>query len=82
MMYTPFIYFIFLLSIISIRINGLQRENLAVRHPCYSINKRLEPYITWTERLASSQYKGESFNGERTLLCPCLMMMMMTGEIC
>ncbi|CAF1674619.1 unnamed protein product, partial [Adineta ricciae] len=33
------------------------RENLALRHPCNSINKRLQPYITWTEKLASSQYK-------------------------
>ena len=42
-----------------------QRENLAVRHPCYSINKRLEPFITWTEKLASSQYQGESNEGQR-----------------
>ncbi|CAF2721693.1 unnamed protein product [Rotaria sp. Silwood2] len=33
------------------------RENLAQRHPCYSINKRLVPYIKWTEKLASTQYK-------------------------
>ncbi len=35
------------------------RANLAQRHPCYSINKRLEPYIKWTERLVSTQYKGK-----------------------
>lgn len=35
------------------------RENLALRHPCNSINKRLEPYIKWTEKLASSQYGGK-----------------------
>ncbi|CAF3776556.1 unnamed protein product [Rotaria sp. Silwood1] len=33
------------------------RENLAQRHPCYSVNKRLVPYIKWTEKLASTQYK-------------------------
>ncbi|CAF2076559.1 unnamed protein product [Rotaria magnacalcarata] len=36
---------------------GNYRENLALRHPCNIINRRLEPYITWTEKLASSQYK-------------------------
>jgi len=39
-----------------------QRTNLAQRHPCYSINKRLEPYIKWTEKLVSTQYKGELNN--------------------
>jgi len=38
---------------------GNYRENHALRHPCNSINKRLVSYITWTEKLASSQYKGE-----------------------
>jgi hypothetical protein len=38
-----------------------QRGNLARRHPCNSLNKRLEPYIKWTEKLASTQYKGEYF---------------------
>ncbi len=37
------------------------RENLASHHPCHSINKRLESYITWTEKLANSQYKGETY---------------------
>ena len=41
-------------------VSGNNRENLAQRHPCYPINKRLEPYIKWTERLVSSQYKGKS----------------------
>jgi hypothetical protein len=39
-----------------------QRTNLAQLHPCYSINKRLEPYIKWTEKLVSTQYKGELNN--------------------
>jgi hypothetical protein len=39
--------------------NNNHRANLAQRHPCYSINKRLEPYIKWTERLVSTQYRGE-----------------------
>ena len=46
-------------SICAILVTGLQRENLAVRHPCYAINKRLDKHITWTEKLASSQYKGK-----------------------
>ncbi len=54
--------FIILLSSINLTlIAGNYRENLALRHPCNSINKRLEPYITWSEKLASSQYKGELF---------------------
>ncbi|CAF1209765.1 unnamed protein product [Rotaria sordida] len=36
---------------------GNYRENLALRHPCNTINRRLIPYITWTEKLANSQYK-------------------------
>jgi hypothetical protein len=36
-----------------------QRTNLAQRHPCYSTNKRLESYIKWTEKLVSTQYRGE-----------------------
>ena len=43
-------------------INGNDRENLAARHPCNSINKRLEPFIKWTEKLASSQYGGQFSN--------------------
>lgn len=46
-------------SIFAVLVTGLQRENLAVRHPCYAINKRLDKHITWTEKLASSQYKGK-----------------------
>jgi hypothetical protein len=50
----------FILSSIHLTIaSNKHRANLAERHPCYSINKRLEPYITWTERLASTQYKGK-----------------------
>lgn len=39
-------------------VNG-NRENLAQRHPCYTVNKLLLPYIKWTEKLASTQYKGK-----------------------
>jgi hypothetical protein len=41
--------------------NNNQRENLARRHPCNPLNRRLEPYIKWTEKLASTQYRGELF---------------------
>ncbi|CAF1392447.1 unnamed protein product [Rotaria sordida] len=41
---------------LTIAVNN-HRENLAQRHPCYSINQRLVPYIKWTEKLASTQYK-------------------------
>jgi hypothetical protein len=51
-------FFLFLSSIYFTIVDG-NRENLALRHPCNSINKRLEPYITWTEKLASTQYKGK-----------------------
>lgn len=50
---------LYLSSLTSILAAGSHRENLALRHPCYTVNKRLEPFITWTEKLASSQYKGE-----------------------
>ncbi|CAF3419703.1 unnamed protein product [Rotaria socialis] len=36
------------------------RENLAQRHPCYSVNKLLKPYIKWTEKLASTQHKVQT----------------------
>ncbi|CAF3338000.1 unnamed protein product [Rotaria sp. Silwood2] len=49
------IVLLFLINIILT--TGNYRENLALRHPCNKINKRLTPYITWTEKLASSQYK-------------------------
>lgn len=52
---------IFLLVLSSINLTIVlsnQRINLAQRHPCYSINKRLEPYIKWTEKLISTQYRG------------------------
>jgi hypothetical protein len=52
----------FLSVIHSILAGNNYRENLPLRQPCNSINKRLESYITWTEKLASSQYKGESFH--------------------
>ena len=52
--------FIVLLSSINFTlVTGNYRENLALRHPCNPVNKRLGPYIKWTEKLASSQYKGE-----------------------
>jgi len=52
---------VFLSSINFSFIAGSYRENLALRHPCNSMNKRLGPYISWTEKLASSQYKGELY---------------------
>ncbi len=55
--YSLWKFFIVFLSTIFAADN--YRENHALRHPCNSINKRLTPYITWTEKLASSQYKGE-----------------------
>jgi hypothetical protein len=55
------VFILFLSSINFTLITGNYRENLALRHPCNSINKRLGPYIIWTEKLASSQYKGELF---------------------
>ncbi len=42
-----------------IAVNASQRENLARRHPCNPVNRRLEPYIKWTEKLANTQYKGK-----------------------
>ncbi len=52
---------ILFLLVIHFTANGdnYYRENLALRQPCNSINKRLESYITWTEKLANSQHKGE-----------------------
>lgn len=49
-----------IISIQLIQASDYHRENLALRHPCNSINKRLEPYIQWTEKLASSQYGGKT----------------------
>lgn len=54
-------YYLLFSSINFLSVIGNQRENHALRHPCNSINKRLIPYITWTEKLASSQYKGELY---------------------
>ncbi|CAF5012103.1 unnamed protein product [Rotaria sp. Silwood1] len=51
------IFMVLLFFINIIVTNGIYRENLALRHPCNTINKRLISYITWTEKLASSQYK-------------------------
>ncbi len=55
------IFIVFLSSINFTLAVGNYRENHALRHPCNAINKRLEPYITWTERLANSQYRGKLF---------------------
>lgn len=47
------------LSLYLIQLVNGNRENLAQRHPCYTVNKLLLPYIKWTEKLASTQYKGK-----------------------
>lgn len=53
------IYFVFLSAIQFSPAASNYRENLPLRHSCNTINKRLEQYITWTEKLTNSQYKGE-----------------------
>ena len=50
--------FIFSLFYLIINVES-NRENLAQRHPCYSINQLLKPYIEWTEKLASTQYRSK-----------------------
>ncbi|UJR31829.1 hypothetical protein I4U23_019306 [Adineta vaga] len=50
------ILYIFLI-IHCIKATHVNRVNLARLHPCNSINRRLEHYIEWTEKLASTQYK-------------------------
>jgi hypothetical protein len=59
--YSLWKYILLFLSSIYLSIaTSNQRANLAQRHPCYPINQRLQPYIKWTEKLASTQHRGIS----------------------